>query len=207
MGERVPIIGISRHRLETDGDGITTLVAFHACPLHCRYCLNPQSIDEVTDRLKWYSCEEIYEKVKVDELYFLATNGGVIFGGGEPMLRYRFIKEFRKLCGKNWRIYVETSLNVPQECLYLLLDVVDGFIVDVKDMNPAIYEKYTGKDNKLVLENLQLLNVEERQNDVLLRLPLIPDYNSDIDRVLSRKQLEKLGFNRFDEFNYIKNFH
>lgn len=28
-----PLIGIDRHRLATDGDGITTLVAFHECPL------------------------------------------------------------------------------------------------------------------------------------------------------------------------------
>ncbi|MEY8246680.1 hypothetical protein AAK873_13830 [Heminiphilus faecis] len=29
------IIGIARHRLSTDGDGVTTLVAFHGCPLCC----------------------------------------------------------------------------------------------------------------------------------------------------------------------------
>ena len=28
-----PLIGIDRHRLATDGDGITTLVAFHECLL------------------------------------------------------------------------------------------------------------------------------------------------------------------------------
>ena len=33
------IIGISRHRLSTDGDGVTTLVAFHGCPLNCLYVL------------------------------------------------------------------------------------------------------------------------------------------------------------------------
>ena len=29
------IIGIVRHRMATDGVGVTTLVAFHGCPLHC----------------------------------------------------------------------------------------------------------------------------------------------------------------------------
>ena len=38
-----PLIGISRHRLSTDGEGVTTLVAFHGCPLRCKYCLNPQT--------------------------------------------------------------------------------------------------------------------------------------------------------------------
>ena len=37
--DRAKIIGISRHRLSTDDDGVTTLVAFHGCPLS----LNPES--------------------------------------------------------------------------------------------------------------------------------------------------------------------
>lgn len=28
---KAPIIGITRHRLLTDGEGVTTLVAFHGC--------------------------------------------------------------------------------------------------------------------------------------------------------------------------------
>ena len=41
---KTPLIGICRHRLTTDGTGVTTLVAFHGCPLCCRYCLNSQRI-------------------------------------------------------------------------------------------------------------------------------------------------------------------
>ena len=40
----VPLIGIARHRLTIDGEGVTTLVAFHGCPLRCKYCLNPTSL-------------------------------------------------------------------------------------------------------------------------------------------------------------------
>ena len=77
------LIGISRHRLTTDGEGVTTLVAFHGCPLRCKYCLNPQSFAQ-EGVWKQYDCEQLYEEVKIDELYFLATHGGVTFGGGEP---------------------------------------------------------------------------------------------------------------------------
>ena len=34
-----PLIAINRHRMGTDGDGVTTLVAFHGCPLNCQYYL------------------------------------------------------------------------------------------------------------------------------------------------------------------------
>ena len=64
-----PLIGISRHRLSTDGEGVTTLVAFHGCPLRCKYCLNPQSLHS-EDIWKHYDCGQLYEEVKQDELYF-----------------------------------------------------------------------------------------------------------------------------------------
>ena len=56
------VVGIARHRLVTDGEGVTTLVAFHGCPLRCRYCLNPQTLVEPG---KWrrYRCRDLYEEV------------------------------------------------------------------------------------------------------------------------------------------------
>jgi len=38
------LVGLSRHRINVDGAGVTTLVAFHGCPLDCKYCLNPQAL-------------------------------------------------------------------------------------------------------------------------------------------------------------------
>lgn len=195
------IIGISRHRLTTDGDGVTTLVAFHGCPLRCRYCLNPQSLGEES-RFADYTPESLYEEVRIDELYFVATNGGVTFGGGEPCLRHEFIREFRKICGTAWQINLETSLNVPVENLKALLPVVNNLIIDIKDMNPGIFRRYTGKDNTLVLENLRLIAESGRQNDCYMRIPLIPEFNADADRMASRAALEDLGFERFDIFTY-----
>lgn len=201
MKQRVKIIGIARHRLSTDGDGVTTLVVFHGCPLRCRYCLNPQSLD-YEDRFREYSPEELYAETCVDELYFIATNGGITFGGGEPCLHADFIREFRKLCGASWRLNLETSLNVPVDCIEALLPVANTLIVDIKDMNPEIYSRYTGKSNAPVLNNLRLIAEMGRQNDCIVRIPLIPNYNTDADREASRKALEALGFGRFDLFTY-----
>ena len=91
------IFGLSRHRLTTDGEGVTTLVAFSGCPLRCKYCLNKASWDMANGRD--YTPETLFEEVKIDQLYFLATHGGVTFGGGEPLLQVEFIKAFRELCG------------------------------------------------------------------------------------------------------------
>ena len=198
---RAKVIGVARHRLATDGDGVTTLVAFHGCPLHCRYCLNPQSLGD-GGKFKEYTPELLYREIRIDELYFLATNGGVTFGGGEPCLRPDFIRHFRELCGESWQINIETSLNVPADNIASLLPLVNTLIIDIKDMNPDIYRDYTGQSNALVLENLRLIADTGRQSDCIVRIPLIPGYNTDIDRENSRKALEALGFTRFDLFTY-----
>lgn len=199
--QRAMIIGIARHRLSTDGDGVTTLVAFHDCPLRCRYCLNPQSLGDA-GRFKEYTPESLYKETQIDELYFIATNGGVTFGGGEPCLRPQFIREFRELCGPAWQLNLETSLNVSSANVEGLLPAVNTLIIDIKDMNPDIYRSYTGQNNDFVLDNLRLIADCGRQKDCIVRIPLIPNYNTEADREISRQALEALGFDRFDLFTY-----
>ena len=195
------LIGISRHRLTTDGEGVTTLVAFHGWPLRCKYCLNPQSFAQ-EGVWKQYDCEQLYEEVKIDELYFLATHGGVTFGGGEPALQSNFISEFRRLCGTGWKITIETSLNVPQENIERLLPMVDCYIVDIKDMNNDRYETYTGKSNTRVIENLRWLVIQGKAKQITVRVPHIPSYNTETDIENSIHQLKEIGLSDFDRFTY-----
>ncbi len=206
MEKNVPIIGLSRHRLATDGEGVTTLVAFWGCPLQCRYCLNPQSWNPDT-MVALYDVQQLYEEVAIDNLYFLATGGGVTFGGGEPLLRVPFIADFRALCGEAWSLTVETSLNVPEKSLEKAIPVVNNYIVDIKDMNPDIYKSYTGKKNDRVLSNLRLLAERVPQERIRVRIPLIPGFNTDEDRQRSEAAIRDLGITDIELFEYkrVKN--
>lgn len=197
-----PFIAINRHRLTTDGEGVTTLVAFHGCPLHCQYCLNAQCLqaDGVWCRL---TPGELYSEVEIDDLYFMATGGGICFGGGEPLLRSDFIKAFAEIMNPEWKLTIETSLNVPLENVKAIASLVQMWYVDIKDMNPDIYKAYGCKENKQVISNLQWLAANGYADKVIIRLPLIPEYNTDEDRQQSQQQLEKMGFTNFDKFNYI----
>ena len=196
-----PLIGISRHRLTTDGEGVTTLVAFHGCPLRCKYCLNPQSLHS-EGIWKYYDCMQLYEEVRLDELYFLATHGGITFGGGEPCLQSDFIYEFRQLCGQEWQLSVESSLNVPQENIEKLLPVIDYYIIDIKDINNDIYQQYTGKENEKVLNNLHYLIEHGKNEQIIVRTPIIPVYNSESDVDNSIRLLKEMGITQFDRFTY-----
>lgn len=197
-----PFIAINRHRLTTDGEGVTTLVGFHGCPLHCQYCLNAQCLqaDGVWCRL---TPGELYSEVEIDDLYFVATGGGICFGGGEPLLRSDFIKAFAEIMNPEWKLTIETSLNVPLENVKAIASLVQMWYVDIKDMNPDIYKAYGRKENKRVISNLQWLAANGYADKVIIRLPLIPEYNTDDDRQRSQQQLEEMGFTNFDKFNYI----
>ncbi len=196
------IFGVSRHRLSTDGDGVTTLVTFHGCTLRCRHCLNPQSLGNGR-RYKTYTPRSLYDEVKIDNLYFIATGGGVTFGGGEPAMHPGFITGFRNICGHDWRLTIETSLNVERENIEALLPVIDYWIIDIKDMDPGIYRQYTGSDNAKVLDNLRLITDAGRQSDCIIRLPHIHDYNTHTARKYSHRILSDLGYSDFDFFTYL----
>ncbi len=200
-----PLIGIVRHRLATDGKGVTTLVAFHSCPLRCRYCLNPQCLDP---DMVWrtVTTSELLNELLLDNLYFLATGGGVTFGGGEPLLRSEFIEEFCRIKPAEWKVNIETSLNVDRTHLERVLPHIDQFFIDIKDTNPSIYKQYTTRDNAQVIDNLQwLLQHEGMAEKILVRLPHIPNHNTQADVNRSRAILNEMGITHFDEFNYIVN--
>lgn len=195
------IFGLSRHRLTTDGEGVTTLVTFNGCPLRCKYCINKTSWE--MDKGRDYTPEALYEEVKIDQLYFLATHGGITFGGGEPLLQKDFIKEFRTLCGPQWSLVVETSLHVPFETVQEMNDVLDGYIVDIKDMNPEIYLAYTGKELDLALKNLEWILQYNDAERVMVRVPHIPEYNTEEDVAKSVERLREMGVEKIDEFDYV----
>ncbi len=195
-------IGISRHRIGRDGVGVTTLVGGHGCSLDCEYCLNPTCKSSKAPFV--YSITELYEKVRCDSLYFLATNGGIVFGGGEPLLQAEFIREFilyTREIGEKWRFTLETSLTVPLDKLTLLDGLVDEYIVDIKDMNAEIYQRYTKRSEAHMRAALaHLLSASDR---VLVRVPLIPEYNTSEDVERSIEELKTMGYKRFDTFRYI----
>jgi pyruvate formate lyase activating enzyme len=146
--------------------------------------------------------EEVMEELKKDELYYVATKGGVTFGGGEPFLNSMFIKEVLDLGAKDWHVTIETSLNVLQENIEPLLPYIDEYIVDVKDMDETIYNRYTRRNNELVKSNLKWLIEKGLAENILCRIPLIPGFNDETHQEKSKEELEKMGISRFDLFTY-----
>lgn len=196
-----PLVACARHRMLVDGQGVTTLVCFHGCTLRCRWCLNPFTLEPGTKK-EMLTARELYERVRIDELYFLATGGGVTFGGGEPLLYSDFLREFRQHCGNDWHLCAETALNVPWEHVAQAADSIDHFYIDCKDTDPGIYRRYTGQDNTRMLDNLRRLLEITAPERITVRVPRIPGFNTEADQLRSRELLQTMGVVDFDLFTY-----
>ncbi|MGM9563807.1 MAG: radical SAM protein [Faecousia sp.] len=196
-----PLLRIVRLRMEIDGEGVTSLVAGTGCPLSCKWCLNAAVLRQPPTPV---TAQELYDRVKLDDLYFRATGGGVTFGGGEALLHAAFFRAFREVCGDAWHICAETSLHVPRGLVETAAETVDGFIIDIKDMNSEIYRRYTGGDAGLVQENLAYLLDKVGPERLLVRVPLIPDFNTPADCDTSEQRLRAMGVTRIDRFSYIR---
>ncbi len=197
--QKAEIMGINRHRMGTDGKGISTLITFYGCPLNCKYCLNPQCKSESTP-CAYIEPNDLVNLLMVDDIYFKSTGGGIVFGGGEPLLNAEYIKEVCDLVPLQWKIRIETSLNVKWDKIELLLPYIDQWIIDIKDSNTEIYKNYTGVDNLKVYDNVLRLSHKTGKEKLLIRIPKIPNYNTEKNIQESVKLYSNLG--NIDVFNY-----
>ncbi len=186
------VLAIDRHRMHTDGKGVTSLVALAGCPLSCPYCINGALL-KADNGIKKMGVQELMDQLSIDHCYFLYTGGGVTFGGGEPLLQSRQIAEFAKVCPSEWSINIETSLNVPYEQLEPVLSQRFSFIIDCKAMQPDIYRRYTGRDNQQMIHNLQEIVRRMSPEQYVIKVPLIPGYSDVRDIESSVERLQELG--------------
>ena len=199
---QMPLFAVERLRFGVDDPGVRTLVCAANCPLRCRYCINACSWDD-SFHAEPFSVHELYDAVRIDNLYSQSTGGGITFGGGEPLLYPEFLIQFARFCPEEWDMQVEASLNVPRKNLELCMDVFSHFYVDIKSMNPNTYTRYTGGTLNTVLDNLQHLLANRGAETVTVRVPLIPDFNDMKEQERSAAALRRLGVINLDLFPYI----
>lgn len=193
------IMGIDRHRFDVDGKGIVSLVTFFGCPLSCRYCMNSFCNKPETKKL-YIPPEKLVKKLSVDDIYFSTSGGGVVFGGGEPLLNTEYLKETLSIMPDRWQKRIETSLNVEWQCIEPLIPYVDQWIIDIKDSNEEIYRRYTGISGVRVFKNIKKLSEIVGKERLRIRIPRIPDFNTETDVCKSAELYEEYG--EIDIFSY-----
>ena len=132
------------------------------------------------------------------------SGGGIVFGGGEPLLQAKYIHKVCTLADQRWAKRIETSLNIPWDNIKPVLYDMDEWIIDIKDINNDIYKNYTGKDNKNMIKNLLKLRNKISSDKIHIRIPRIAGYNSEYDIEKSIQWVrENIGAEP-EVFSYIK---
>ncbi len=125
-----------------------------------------------------YTPKELAEKLLKNKSFL--EKGGVTFSGGEPLCHGDFILETIKHL-ENITTAVETCGYVETEEFLRVTDKIDDIFMDIKLIDEKEHIEYTGKSNKIILENAKSIL---SKRIVTIRIPLIPGV-TDTDKNLN----------------------
>lgn len=159
---------------------------------------------------KMYTTGQIIEIIQKDMMFYDESGGGVTLSGGEPLMQWAFaadiLKECHELC---MNTAMETTGFAPYEHLKEVSLYCDRLLYDIKHMDNQIHKKYTGVENRLILENLK--KVRALGKEVIIRIPLIHHVNDSDKNIIETGKLAKetgideihlLPFHKFGEPKY-----
>lgn len=194
MKEKAIVFNIQHYSLQ-DGPGIRTTVFFKGCPLRCRWCCNPESQNGEQEMMQeknvgtLMTVDEIIREVEKDEVFYRHGEGGMTVSGGEPLMQQDFLISLLKEAKKrHLKTAIETSGYGKKEILLEAAKYIDTFFFDIKSLDEKKHKEWTGKSNRLILENFKLLKEKYPDKKVTVRTPVIPGFNDtkeDIEKILS----------------------
>ena len=213
-----------------DGPGIRTTVFFKGCPLTCWWCHNPESQNFKIEKLlnpknedkgqenfeiigKNLSINDVFKEIEKDIIFYDESGGGVTFSGGEPLSQPEFLLSLLKLC-KNNKIHtvLDTSGYATENIMNQIKEYVDLFLYDLKFLDNAKHEKFTGVPNQQILENLKELS--QKGSKIIIRIPIIPGINDDNDELNKMRDfvsnlnniqgIDLLPFHKIGKNKYVK---
>ena len=146
-----------------------------------------ESMDAVLAKLREAGC-------LIDE-----SGGGLTISGGEPLFQKEFSFSLLRLAAERGiRCCVETSGFGDPDALKSWIPYVEWFLFDCKETDPELHRKFTGVDNRLILNNLNLL--DRQGGSIILRCPLIPGVNDRPDHL---KGIARLA----EQLDHVKEIH
>ncbi|NLU36497.1 MAG: glycyl-radical enzyme activating protein [Clostridiales bacterium] len=134
------------------------------------------------------TAEELTEYINDKSDYYAKYGGGVTFSGGEPLMQPQFLTDTLSLL-KDIHTAVETSGYADNRIFTSVAEMVDYVIMDVKLIDSKLHLKYTGVDNRIILENLESLC--KGNTKFVVRIPVIPGVNDNASTYRSVAKLIK----------------
>ena len=169
-----------------DGPGIRFVIFMQGCHMKCKYCQNRDTW--LTNCGKQYSVDEVIHKILKYKNYFIASNGGVTFSGGEPLLQSKFLIDVcTRLKQENINVTIDTSGNLElTEDIKRVIDLADLFLLDIKCINDEICKDLTSVSNQKELEFAKYLSSIGKP--MWIRQVLVPGYTDKEEDLLKLKE-------------------
>lgn len=204
-----------------DGPGIRTIVFLKGCPLRCHWCCNPESQHHEIETMlingkekimgRDVTVQEVMDEVWKDRPYYRRSGGGITLSGGECLFQAEFSATLLQSCIEDGiNTAIETTGYAPYDRLAMLLPWVDTVMMDIKQVDDKKHQEFTGKSNRLILENAQ--KIAQKGNNLIIRVPVIPTFNDTegeiaaiaafADSLPNVKRIHLLPYHRLGEDKY-----
>jgi pyruvate formate lyase activating enzyme len=122
-----------------------------------------------------YALDELVDILLLDEPFYRHSGGGVTLSGGEPTFYPDYLQALlEQLKARGLHVLIETAGEFDGDLFCrCILPFVDLIYFDVKIADPELHRRYTGRDNRRILANLDRL-LRLACERVVPRLPLVP---------------------------------
>lgn len=126
---------------------------------------------------------ELCRELVKDRAYF-GRDGGVTLSGGEALLQEGAVELLQLLKAEGVQTAVDTCGMLFTEQLERALPYTDILLYDLKIMNDADHERWTGRGNTMILRNLGVAALWAKGNGRLwIRTPIIPGATDSVENI------------------------
>lgn len=151
-------------------------IGSYGCNLRCIFCQNHEISQVIPANIERYRIIEPNEVVARAAMH--PNNIGIAFTYNEPAIAFEYILETARLSkAKRMKNVMVTNGYINPAPLEELLEVIDGFNVDLKAFTDQFYKKNTGGTLLPVLESLKKIKNSGRHLEVTFLV--IPGLNDD----------------------------
>ncbi len=172
-GECLTVCPQNAHRIENN----THIFDREKC-VECGKCAEVCLGNALTFYGKEMTVEELLPLLLEDKEFYETSGGGVTLSGGECLMQADFCCELLKeLKANGVHTAVDTCGFVQKSAIDKVMPYTDVFLYDLKAFDEDIHIKCTAQSNKMILENLRYIDSCGKKTEI--RIPYVPDYNSD----------------------------
>jgi len=154
-------------------------VQCHTCAGHC-------AANALNVYGKSMTVSAVLDEVEKEAAFYARSGGGMTLSGGEAMSQPEFslalLKEAKR---RRIKTAMESCAYARYDDLKAACHYLDELIMDIKAFDDEKHKKGTGISNQRILENIKCVVDEFPNLPILIRTPVIPEFNDTEEEIRS----------------------